>query len=115
MTSTPTDTARKAGGRLPPRFVIRAAWVIHRALFRVLGRRRALRPATETTCETGDRCAAIMAMSEPSLCPITMRRENRESARSHSSQSTASSTYVVKRRSDSFVAAPMLPAMPRLS
>lgn len=40
----PTTTS---GGRLPPRFVIRAAWVIHRVLFRVLGRRRALRPATE--------------------------------------------------------------------
>jgi F420H(2)-dependent quinone reductase len=46
MTTAP-DTARKPGGRLPPRFVIRAAWVIHRALLRVLGRRRALRPATE--------------------------------------------------------------------
>ena len=46
MTTT-AETARKPGGRLPPRFVIRAAWVIHRALLRVLGRRRALRPATE--------------------------------------------------------------------
>jgi F420H(2)-dependent quinone reductase len=46
MTTT-SGTARKPGGRLPPRFVIRAAWVIHRALLRVLGRRRALRPATE--------------------------------------------------------------------
>jgi F420H(2)-dependent quinone reductase len=46
MTTAP-DTARKPGGRLPPRFVIRAAWIIHRALLRVLGRRRALRPATE--------------------------------------------------------------------
>jgi F420H(2)-dependent quinone reductase len=46
MTTVP-DTARKPGGRLPPRFVIRAAWIIHRALLRVLGRRRALRPATE--------------------------------------------------------------------
>ena len=48
MTTT-SETARKPGGRLPPRFVIRAAWVIHRALFRVLGRRRALRPPTETS------------------------------------------------------------------
>jgi F420H(2)-dependent quinone reductase len=44
-----TETGRKAGGRLPPRFVIRTAWVLHRAMLRVLGRRRALRPATETT------------------------------------------------------------------
>jgi deazaflavin-dependent oxidoreductase (nitroreductase family) len=48
MTTT-TENDRKPGGKLPPRFVIRAAWVIHRALFRVLGRRRALRPATEKT------------------------------------------------------------------
>jgi deazaflavin-dependent oxidoreductase (nitroreductase family) len=47
MTSTTTDSAPKPGGRLPPRFVIRAAWVIHRALLRVLGPRRALRRATE--------------------------------------------------------------------
>ena len=49
MTVSTTDPARKAGGWLPPRFVIRAAWVIHRALYRVLGRRRALRPATDDT------------------------------------------------------------------
>ncbi len=48
MTST-TEPAREPGGRLPPRFVVRAAWAIHRAIFRVLGRRRALRPATETS------------------------------------------------------------------
>lgn len=44
-----SDTADKPGSRLPPRIVVRAAWVAHRALFRVLGRRRALRPATDTT------------------------------------------------------------------
>ena len=48
MTTT-TENDRKPGGKLPPRFVIRAAWIIHRALLRVLGRRRALRPATEKT------------------------------------------------------------------
>jgi deazaflavin-dependent oxidoreductase (nitroreductase family) len=48
MTTT-TDTARKPGGRLPPRPIIRAAWAIHRGLFRVLGRRRALRPVSEKT------------------------------------------------------------------
>lgn len=46
---TSTQTARTAGGRLPPRFVIRAAWVIHRALYRLSRGRLGLRPATETT------------------------------------------------------------------
>ncbi|HEX6129399.1 MAG TPA: nitroreductase/quinone reductase family protein [Candidatus Limnocylindria bacterium] len=44
-----TTTTTKPGGRLPPRFVIRAAWVVHRAMYRLLGRRRALRPVTEKT------------------------------------------------------------------
>jgi deazaflavin-dependent oxidoreductase (nitroreductase family) len=48
MTTSPA-AASKPGGRLPPRFVIHAAWAIHRALYRLLGRRRALRPATEKT------------------------------------------------------------------
>jgi deazaflavin-dependent oxidoreductase (nitroreductase family) len=47
--STETTTTTKPGGRLPPRFVIRAAWAIHRALYLLLGRRRALRPVTEET------------------------------------------------------------------
>src|SRR6476661_2105593 len=33
---------------LPPRFVIRAAWLIHRAIYRISGGRRGLRPPTET-------------------------------------------------------------------
>src|SRR6476619_1736308 len=33
---------------LPPRFVIRAAWAIHRAIYRVTGGRRGLRPPTPT-------------------------------------------------------------------
>jgi deazaflavin-dependent oxidoreductase (nitroreductase family) len=49
MTTSTDEAPRKAGGRLPPRFFIRGAWVVHRALYRLLGRRRALRPATETT------------------------------------------------------------------
>lgn len=44
-----TEPHNASAGRLPPRFFIRAAWVIHRALFRILGRQRALRPVTETT------------------------------------------------------------------
>lgn len=47
--STETATTPKSGAKLPPRFVIRAAWAIHRALYRLLGRRRALRPVTEKT------------------------------------------------------------------
>jgi len=33
---------------LPPRFVIRAAWAIHRAIYRISGGRRGLRPPTST-------------------------------------------------------------------
>jgi deazaflavin-dependent oxidoreductase (nitroreductase family) len=47
--TTSTQTAAKPGGRLPPRFVIHAAWAIHRALYALLGRRRALRPVTDKT------------------------------------------------------------------
>jgi deazaflavin-dependent oxidoreductase (nitroreductase family) len=47
--TTSTNPAEKSGGRLPPRFVIRTFWVLHRAFYRVFGRRRALRPATEKT------------------------------------------------------------------
>jgi deazaflavin-dependent oxidoreductase (nitroreductase family) len=49
MTVSTETTTTKPGGRLPPRFVIRAAWAIHRAMYRLLGRRRALRPVTEKT------------------------------------------------------------------
>jgi F420H(2)-dependent quinone reductase len=49
--TTPTDTAArtKGGGRLPPRPVIRAAWVAHRAIHRLTRGRMGLRPATDTT------------------------------------------------------------------
>ena len=46
--SDASESKDESLGRLPPRFVVRAAWAIHRALFSLLGRRRALRPATET-------------------------------------------------------------------
>jgi F420H(2)-dependent quinone reductase len=36
-----SDTAR-----LPPRWVVRLAWVVHRAIYRVTGGRRGLAPAT---------------------------------------------------------------------
>jgi F420H(2)-dependent quinone reductase len=42
-----TTESTKKGGRIPPRPVVVAAWAIHRALYRLLGRRRALRPVTE--------------------------------------------------------------------
>jgi len=48
MTTT-TDTDPKTGGKLPPRPVIRAAWVIHRAIHRLTGGRMGLRPASEKT------------------------------------------------------------------
>ena len=48
MTTT-NETSGKPGGRLPPRFVIRAAWLAHRALYRLSGGRLGLRPATEKT------------------------------------------------------------------
>lgn len=49
MTTPTSDAGGKPGGRLPPRFVITTFWKLHRGLYRVLGRRRALRPATETS------------------------------------------------------------------
>lgn len=49
MTVSTETATTKPGGRLPPRFVIRAAWAIHRALYRLLGQRRALRPVTDKT------------------------------------------------------------------
>ena len=44
--ATPPTPARKA--LLPPRWVIRTAWMIHRALYRMSGGRFGLRPATKT-------------------------------------------------------------------
>jgi F420H(2)-dependent quinone reductase len=44
---TETDTPRKPGGKLPPRPVIRVAWVIHRAIHRFSGGRIGLRPVSE--------------------------------------------------------------------
>src|SRR5918993_2183316 len=38
-----SDTAR-----LPPRWVVRLAWVVHRAIYRITGGRRGLAPATST-------------------------------------------------------------------
>ena len=46
-TQTSTQTERPAS--LPPRWVIRAAWKIHRAIYWVTRGRMGLRPATEKT------------------------------------------------------------------
>jgi deazaflavin-dependent oxidoreductase (nitroreductase family) len=80
--TTVTDTAPKPGGRLPPRPVIRAAWAIHRGLFQLLGRRRALRPVTDKTWgmmrlktigrRTGQERAAILGYYEDGPNLVTM-------------------------------------------
>ena len=63
MTTT-TETTDKPGGKLPPRFVIRGAWVLHRAMYRFSGGRFGLRPASEKTWgmmrikRSGERVAA---------------------------------------------------------
>lgn len=36
-------------GRLPPRWVVRTAWAVHRAIYRITRGRTGLRPATDTT------------------------------------------------------------------
>ena len=81
-TTTPTESAPRPGGRLPPRPVIRAAWVIHRGLFRLLGRRRALRPVSEKTWgmmrlktigrKSGQERAAILGYYEDGPNLVTM-------------------------------------------
>lgn len=81
MTTT-TEPKRTAAGRLPPRFVIGAAWRIHRGLYRLLGRRRALRPATAkawgmmrlTTIgrKSGQQRAAILGYFEDGPNLVTM-------------------------------------------
>jgi deazaflavin-dependent oxidoreductase (nitroreductase family) len=81
--TTSTETARrKAGGGIPPRPIVVAAWAIHRALYRLLGRRRALRPVTETTWgmmrlktigrKTGQERAAILGYYEDGPNLVTM-------------------------------------------
>lgn len=81
MTTT-TQTSAKPGGWLPPRFIIRTAWAIHRGLYRLLGRRRALRPVTDTTWgmmrlttigrKSGKKHAAILGYYEDGPNLVTM-------------------------------------------
>jgi deazaflavin-dependent oxidoreductase (nitroreductase family) len=82
MTVSTETTTAKPGGRLPPRFVIRAAWAIHRGLYRLLGQRRALRPVTDKTWgmmrlhttgrKSGKRRAAILGYYEDGPNLVTM-------------------------------------------
>ena len=82
MTTTSETARRKAGGGIPPRPIVVAAWAIHRALYRLLGRRRALRPVTETTWgmmrlktigrKTGQERAAILGYYEDGPNLVTM-------------------------------------------
>lgn len=44
----PSNPAPSKPARLPPRWFIRAAWVVHRAIYNVSGGRLGLRPATPT-------------------------------------------------------------------
>lgn len=78
--ATPTTSERRAP--LPPRWVVEAAWAAHRALYRILGRRRALRPVTEKTWgmmrlttvgrKTGMRRAAILGYYQDGPNLVTM-------------------------------------------
>ena len=80
--TTDTQPPRQSGGGIPPRFIVRSAWAIHRALYRVLGRRRALRPATDTSWgmmrlttigrKSGRERAAILGFYEDGPNLVTM-------------------------------------------
>lgn len=85
--TTSTDTEAESGGRtggggIPPRPIVVAAWAIHRALYRLLGPRRALRPVTEETWgmmrlttigrKTGQERAAILGYFEDGPNLVTM-------------------------------------------
>lgn len=82
MTTSTETPSRKAGGGIPPRAIVVAAWAIHRALYRLLGRRRALRPVTATTWgmmrlktigrKSGQERAAILGYYEDGPNLVTM-------------------------------------------
>ncbi len=70
------------GARLPPRWVVRTAWVLHRALYAVTGGRFGLRPATPdkwgmmrlrtTGRRTGEHRVAILGYFEDGPNLVTM-------------------------------------------
>ncbi|MEU1971168.1 nitroreductase/quinone reductase family protein [Microbacterium sp. NPDC019599] len=85
MTSDEQDgRARGEAGRLPPRWFIRTAWVVHRAIYRVTGGRLGLRPPSRTVYgmmrlhtvgrRTGEPRVAILAYLEdgPNLVTLAM-------------------------------------------
>jgi deazaflavin-dependent oxidoreductase (nitroreductase family) len=47
--TTRESTPAKPQAKLPPRWFIRAAWAVHRAMYSITGGRFGLRPATERT------------------------------------------------------------------
>ena len=81
MTTTTQPTVQP-GGKLPPRPVIRIAWLIHRAIYRLTGGRMGLRPVTETTWgmmrlktigrKSGQERAAILGYYEDGPNLVTM-------------------------------------------
>lgn len=80
MTTNTTPTPRRAP--LPPRFVIRSAWVIHRAIHRITGGRMGLRQVKEGTWgmmrlrttgrRSGKERAAILGFYEDGPNLVTM-------------------------------------------
>ena len=82
MTTTTETTTPQPGGKLPPRPVIRAAWVIHRAIHRLTGGRLGLRPVSEKTWgmmrlrtigrKSGQERAAILGYYEDGPNLVTM-------------------------------------------
>ena len=74
--------ASERPARLPPRWVIRTAWAVHRAIYSVTRGRRGLRPATDSTWgmmrlrtigrRTGAERAAILGYFEDGPNLVTM-------------------------------------------
>ena len=81
MTSRPTDPSPKSPF-LPPRWVVRAFWAVHRAIYSITGGRRGLRSPTPdrwgmmrlrtTGRRTGEERAAILGYFEDGPDLVTM-------------------------------------------
>jgi deazaflavin-dependent oxidoreductase (nitroreductase family) len=77
-----SESTTSGSAKIPPRWVIRTAWVVHRALYRVTGGRFGLRRPTETVYgmmrlhtvgrRTGKERVAIVAYFEDGPDLITM-------------------------------------------
>lgn len=77
-----TESPRASSARIPPRWFIRTAWVVHRALYRVTGGRFGLRRPTDTVYgmmrlhtvgrRTGKERVAIVAYFEDGPDLVTM-------------------------------------------